>query len=127
MPSRAAASAVDTRRDASLPLAPPDRPDRPELHPAQELSGPARQVEPTPDPRVRRRRPRLVVKGVRPALTSDSATSGGNLGEMPEYPVQIGKVQVPALREETLARDRLLEWLSIKIHRRVVLLVAEAG
>jgi ATP/maltotriose-dependent transcriptional regulator MalT len=46
---------------------------------------------------------------------------------MPEYPVQIGKVQAPALREETLARDRLLEWLSIKIHRRVVLLVAEAG
>src|SRR5918996_3921454 len=47
--------------------------------------------------------------------------------EMREYPVQIGKVQAPALREETLARDRLLEWLSIKIHRRVVLLVAEAG
>ena len=46
---------------------------------------------------------------------------------MPEYPVQIGKVQAPALREETLARDRLLEWLSIKVHRRVVLLVAEAG
>jgi DNA-binding SARP family transcriptional activator len=46
---------------------------------------------------------------------------------MPEYPVQIGKVQAPILREETLARDRLLEWLSIKIHRRVVLLVAEAG
>jgi LuxR family maltose regulon positive regulatory protein len=46
---------------------------------------------------------------------------------MPEYPVQIGKVHAPALREETLARDRLLEWLSIKIHRRVVLLVAEAG
>jgi len=46
---------------------------------------------------------------------------------MPEYPVQIGKVQAPALREETLARERLLEWLSIKIHRRVVLLVAEAG
>ena len=39
----------------------------------------------------------------------------------------MGKVQAPALREETLARDRLLEWLSIKVHRRAVLLVAEAG
>ena len=46
---------------------------------------------------------------------------------MPEYPVQISKVQAPPLRDETLARDRLLEWLSIKIHRRVVLLIAEAG
>jgi ATP/maltotriose-dependent transcriptional regulator MalT/DNA-binding SARP family transcriptional activator len=68
-----------------------------------------------------------VVEGVRPALASDPATPGGNLGDMSEYPVQIGKVQAPILREETLARDRLLEWLSIKIHRRVVLLVAEAG
>ena len=46
---------------------------------------------------------------------------------MPEYPVQISKVQAPPLRDETLARDRLLEWLSVKIHRRVVLLIAEAG
>ena len=127
MPTRATASAVDTRRDASLPLAPPDRPARPEPHPARELNGPERPGESTPDPRARRRRPRLVVEGVRPALASDSATSGGSLAEMPEYPVQIGKVHAPALREETLARDRLLEWLSIKIHRRVVLLVAEAG
>lgn len=127
MPSRAAASAVDTRRDASLPLAPPDRPERPGPHPARDLTEPERATEPTPDPRARRRRPRLVVEGVRPALASDPATPGGNLGEMPDYPVQIGKVQAPPLREETLARDRLLEWLSIKIHRRVVLLVAEAG
>ena len=46
---------------------------------------------------------------------------------MSEYPVQISKVQAPPLREETLARDRLLDWLSIKVHRRVVLLIAEAG
>ncbi|MGI8929408.1 MAG: BTAD domain-containing putative transcriptional regulator [Candidatus Limnocylindrales bacterium] len=46
---------------------------------------------------------------------------------MPEYPVQASKVQAPPLREETLARDRLLEWLSVKIHRRAVLLIAEAG
>jgi DNA-binding SARP family transcriptional activator len=46
---------------------------------------------------------------------------------MTEYPVQLSKVQAPPLRDETLARDRLLDWLSLKIHRRVVLLVAEAG
>lgn len=46
---------------------------------------------------------------------------------MPDYPVQVSKVQAPPLRDETLARDRLLDWLSIKIHRRAVLLTAEAG
>ncbi|MDP9225425.1 MAG: hypothetical protein M3P18_16595, partial [Actinomycetota bacterium] len=46
---------------------------------------------------------------------------------MPEYPIQVSKVQAPPLREETLARDRLLEWLSVKIHRRAILLIAEAG
>jgi ATP/maltotriose-dependent transcriptional regulator MalT/DNA-binding SARP family transcriptional activator len=46
---------------------------------------------------------------------------------MSEYPIQISKVQAPPLREETLARDRLLEWLSVKVHRRAVLLIAEAG
>jgi LuxR family transcriptional regulator, maltose regulon positive regulatory protein len=46
---------------------------------------------------------------------------------MPDYPVQVSKVQAPPLRDETLARDRLLDWLSIKVHRRVILLTAEAG
>jgi ATP/maltotriose-dependent transcriptional regulator MalT/DNA-binding SARP family transcriptional activator len=46
---------------------------------------------------------------------------------MPEYPVQVSKVQAPPLRDETLERVRLLEWLHVKVHRRVVLVVAEAG
>lgn len=46
---------------------------------------------------------------------------------MPEYPVQISKVQAPPLHDETLERVRLLEWLNVKIHRRVVLVIAEAG
>ena len=46
---------------------------------------------------------------------------------MPDYPVQVSKVQAPPLRDETLARDRLLDWLSVKVHRRAVLLTAEAG
>ncbi|HET7472073.1 MAG TPA: AAA family ATPase, partial [Candidatus Limnocylindrales bacterium] len=43
------------------------------------------------------------------------------------YPIQPGKVQPPALRDETLARTRLLEWLDVKIHRRVVFVIADAG
>ncbi len=46
---------------------------------------------------------------------------------MPEFPIQTSKVQRPPLREQTLQRDRLLDWLQVKIHRRVVAVVAEAG
>jgi ATP/maltotriose-dependent transcriptional regulator MalT/DNA-binding SARP family transcriptional activator len=43
------------------------------------------------------------------------------------YPIKLGKVQRPSLRDETLARHRLLDWLDIKIHNRVVLVIADAG
>jgi LuxR family maltose regulon positive regulatory protein len=43
------------------------------------------------------------------------------------YPIQLAKVQPPPLRDETLARDRLLDWLAAKIHDRVVLVLADAG
>jgi LuxR family maltose regulon positive regulatory protein len=43
------------------------------------------------------------------------------------YPVQPAKVQVPALRDQTLARDRLLDWLAAKVHQRVILVIADAG
>ncbi|TAJ99806.1 MAG: hypothetical protein EPO36_10635, partial [Chloroflexota bacterium] len=46
---------------------------------------------------------------------------------MSEYPVQVGKVHPPPLRDETLERTRLLDWLHVKVHRRVVLVLAEAG
>ncbi|HTC86151.1 MAG TPA: hypothetical protein VK656_05580, partial [Candidatus Acidoferrum sp.] len=46
---------------------------------------------------------------------------------MTEFPVQSSKVKSPPLREETLARGRLLEWLETKIHHRLVLITAEAG
>jgi DNA-binding SARP family transcriptional activator len=45
----------------------------------------------------------------------------------PEYPVQRSKVQRPPLRDETLARDRLLDWLAAKSSHRVILVSAEAG
>ncbi len=43
------------------------------------------------------------------------------------FPVQIGKVQPPLLPEETLQRQRLLDWMAAKIHSRLVLIVADAG
>ena len=43
------------------------------------------------------------------------------------FPVQIGKVQPPFLSAETLERQRLLDWLTAKIHSRLVLIVADAG
>ena len=43
------------------------------------------------------------------------------------YPIQLAKVQRPALRDETLARPRLLDWLRTKVHGRVVLILADAG
>ncbi len=45
----------------------------------------------------------------------------------PTFPVQRAKVQRPPLRADTLQRDRLLDWLSVNVHHRLVLLVAEAG
>src|SRR4051812_21678104 len=41
------------------------------------------------------------------------------------YPVQPSKVQCPPLRDDTLARARLLDWLATKVHQRVVFVVAE--
>jgi len=63
----------------------------------------------------------------RPAIVAPVRGPGGLLGQASDYPVQIEKVQAPPLRDETLARDRLLDWLNVKIHRRVVLVLAEAG
>jgi LuxR family maltose regulon positive regulatory protein len=46
---------------------------------------------------------------------------------MTGYPIQPAKVQRPPLRDQTLARDRLLDWLAAKIHHRVILVIADAG
>ena len=43
------------------------------------------------------------------------------------FPIQHSKVQVPPLRDQTLARDRLLDWLRAKVTHRLVFLIAEAG
>ncbi len=46
---------------------------------------------------------------------------------MSEFPLQAAKVQRPALRAETLQRDRLLDWLSSQAESKVILITAEAG
>ena len=57
-----------------------------------------------------------------PALVGGIARDG-----VSGYIVQPGKVQPPPLREETLARHRLLDWLDVKVHNRVVFVIADAG
>ncbi len=47
--------------------------------------------------------------------------------EPDRVPIQTSKVEAPLLGGDILERPRLLEWLATKIHRRVVLVVAEAG
>lgn len=126
--ARAAASPdpVDTADGPSLSFAPLDRPIGHGKEAGPAAGQPARSR--ASDARPRGRRPRLIVEGDRAAtVTASLASTGGSLGAMTEFPVQISKVQAPPLRDETLARDRLLDWLSVKIHRRVVLLTAEAG
>src|SRR5215212_4525267 len=60
-----------------------------------------------------------------------ASAAAGRAAREPEggvsYPIQPGKITAPALRDETLARTRLLDWLDIRIHRRVVFVIADAG
>ena len=56
-----------------------------------------------------------------------SMSSGAHGDKMNGYPIQLAKVQSPSLRDQTLARDRLLDWLAAKVHQRVVLVIADAG
>ena len=53
--------------------------------------------------------------------------SGPLRDEVNGFPIQLAKVQRPALRDETLERPRLLDWLHAKVHGRVVLVLADAG
>ncbi len=66
---------------------------------------------------------------VGPGRGSDAAPprSGPLRDVVNGYPIQLAKVQRPALRDETLERPRLLDWLRAKIHGRVVLILADAG
>ena len=61
------------------------------------------------------------------SVSAGSARNAGPDEALTQYPIQPSKVQRPPLRDDTLARGRLLEWLSTKIHDRVVLVLADAG
>lgn len=125
MPSRSAARALGTRRDGSEPLASPDASAETDLPADPTSTGDAIDAVPV---RASRHRPRVIVEGIeRVGQKRDRAAPRASLGQATDYPIQFSKVQPPPLRDETLARDRLLEWLSVKIHRRAILLVAEAG
>src|SRR5512146_2436865 len=107
MPSTRAA-AVDTRRAPSLQFAPPEpTAQHVESRPAQ-----------LPRAEIRLSEPHRVPIAVEPGHPSAAPVpgSGGLLGAMSEYPVHVEKVQAPPLRSDILARDRLLDWLAVKVH-----------
>ena len=105
MPDRPSLGSVDTARERSISFAPPDPRPTP-----REIASP----EPIPVGPGR-------IAGTTPSRSAHLSDEGSG------YPIQIAKVQRPALRDETLERPRLLDWLRVKIHGRVVLVLADAG
>jgi DNA-binding SARP family transcriptional activator len=107
MPNHRPLRLVDSGRAASVSFAPPD--------PA--LLGP-RGRTPTRAP---------IAVGPGRAMPAAPNRSPAEQGAGVSYPIQPGKVQPPGLRDETLARARLLDWLEAKIHSRVIFVIADAG
>src|SRR5690349_15692356 len=107
MPNRPPLQLVDMRRPASVSFAPPDP------------------VTLGPRGRTPSRVP--IAVGATRAVDAVSGSGRPDGGAGVSYPIQPGKVQAPALRDETLARSRLLDWLEAKIHSRVVFVIADAG
>ena len=105
MPDRPTLGSVDAARERSISFAPPQR--RPS--PSGIISRPPIPVGPG------------AIAGAAPSRSAHLSDEGSG------YPIQLAKVQRPALRAETLERPRLLDWLRAKIHGRVVLLLADAG
>jgi DNA-binding SARP family transcriptional activator/tetratricopeptide (TPR) repeat protein len=97
-------SPVDTQRDPSISFPP--------RHPSRLAQG----THPWPS------------LAVDPARRAAGSLAQESLGDgVNGYPIQPAKVQGPPLRGQTLARDRLLDWLDAKIHQRVILVLADAG
>jgi len=63
----------------------------------------------------------------RTAIATPALVGGASRDGVSGYPIQLGKVRRPPLHDETLARHRLLDWLDVKIHHRLIFLIAEAG
>ena len=73
------------------------------------------------------RRPAVAVGPGRPPGFIGPGSVGTTRDVVSGYPIQYAKIQPPLLRDQTLARDRLLDWLHAKIHSRVILILADAG
>src|SRR6266566_5019671 len=99
---------VDTRVNGSLSFEPPEA--------SVSSAGPNAAAERRPGP----------VGSSRPAIETPIHVSR-TASDVNAFPIHASKVQRPPLRDHTLARDRLLDWLSAKIHHRLVLVTAEAG
>ena len=105
MPDPPSLGSVDTALERSISFAPPDpRPTLREIASRPPIPvGPGR------------------IAGATPSRSAHLSDEGSG------YPIQLGKVQRPALRDETLERPRLLDWLRLKVHGRVILVLADAG
>jgi ATP/maltotriose-dependent transcriptional regulator MalT len=107
MPDQRPVRLVDSRRSPFVSFAPPD-------------PGPLGSRGRTPA-----RAPDEIGPGR--ATIAEPSRDGADVGAGVTYPIQAGKIQPPNLRDETLARTRLLDWLDVKIHRRLVFVIADAG
>ena len=112
MPDRLAL--IDTLREGSVSFAPPS-PFGPLDHSV------------TGGDALRSARASIPVGPGRAAIDAPALVIGAPQVDVSSLPIQPGKVQRPLLREETLARHRLLDWLDVKIHNRVMFVIAEAG
>jgi len=114
MPRPNRLAVVDTLRDGSVSFAPPS------------THGPLDHSVPGADA-PRSVRASIAVGPGRAAIEAPALIRGASQGVVSGFPIQPGKIQRPLLREETLARHRLLDWLDVKIHNRVMFVIAEAG
>ncbi len=71
-------------------------------------------------------RPPMTPVAIGPGLRCDPLPASVERS-VDQYPVSRAKVMPPPLREATLSRDRLLDWLERHIHRRCITVVAETG
>jgi ATP/maltotriose-dependent transcriptional regulator MalT/DNA-binding SARP family transcriptional activator len=114
MPTPNRLALVDTLRDGSVSFAPPST-HGPLDHSVAGADAP------------RSVRAAIAVGPGRAAIEAPALIRGASQGVVSGFPIQPGKIQRPLLREETLARHRLLDWLDVKIHNRVMFVIAEAG
>src|SRR6266508_1404695 len=99
---------VDTRANGSLSFEPPEA--------SRNSAGLNEAAERRPGP----------VGSSRPAIQTPSHVPR-TASDVNAFPIHASKVQRPALRDQTLARGRLLDWLNAKIHHTSVLRTAGVG